>query len=76
MLLVETAPKYCEVHGLQRILKACIGLAYTTSVNIKTDNGLINGATCILKKFQYLSTKKSEKPSILWVLFDDESIGK
>ena len=76
MLLVKTAPKYCEVHGLQRILKACIGLAYTTSVNIKTDDGLINGATCVLKKFQYLSTKKSEKPSILWVLFDDESIGK
>ena len=50
LLVVKTVAKYSKVLGLQRVLKVGVGLAYTISVNIKTDDGLINGATCILKK--------------------------
>ena len=76
LLVVKTAAKYCEVQGLQRVLKIAVGLAYTTSVNIKTDDGLINGATCILKKIHYFQGNCSKHPDILWVLFDDKAIGK
>ena len=76
LLVVKTAAKYCEVQGLQRVLKITVGLAYTTSVNIKSDHGLINGATCILKKIHYFQGNCSKHPDILWVLFDDKTIGK
>ena len=46
------------------------------SINIKTDDGLINGTTCILKKIQFLETNKNNIPSILWVNFYDDTIGK
>ena len=46
------------------------------SINIKRDDGLINGVTCILKKIQFLEKNKNNIPSILWVNFDDGTIGK
>ena len=51
LLGVKMAAKYSEVLGLQRLLKVGVGLAYTTSVNVKTDDGLINGPSYILKKY-------------------------
>ena len=59
-----------------RILKVGVGLAYTTLVNIKTDDGLINGAKCILKKKHYFKSNASEYLDILLVFYDDETIGK
>ena len=50
---VKTSKEYIEKHGLLRKPNAAVGLAYITSVNIKTDDGLINGATCILEKIQF-----------------------
>ena len=72
---MKTSKKYIEKHGLLRKLNAEIGLAYITSVNIKTDDGLINGAPCILKKIQFIQ-RNNDIPSILWVLFDDKMIGR
>ena len=59
-----------------RVLKVGVGLAYTTSVNIKTYDGLINEVACILKKIHYFKSNASKCPDFLWVLFDDETIGK
>ena len=50
LLVVKTAAKYSEVLGLQRALKVGVGLAYTTSVNIRTDDGLISGQHVSLRK--------------------------
>ena len=58
LLVVNTATKYSEVLHLQRVLKVGVGLAYT-SVNVKTDDGSINGATCILKKIHYFRSNAS-----------------
>ena len=52
-LYVKTSNKYAEKNGLLRTLNAAVGSVYTTSVNIKTDDGLINGVTCILKKIHF-----------------------
>ena len=75
-LHVKTSNKYIEKNGLLRTLNAAVGLVYTTSVNIKTDDGLINGATCILKKIHFLQRNNNNIPSILWVIFNDETIGQ
>ena len=75
-LYVKTSNKYAEKNGLLRTLNAAVGSVYTTSVNIKTDDGLINGATCILKKIHFLQRNHNNIPSILWVGFDDETIGQ
>ena len=63
-------------NGLLRTLNAAVGLVYTTSVNIKTDDGLINGATCVLKKIDFFLRNDNNIPSILWVSFVDETIGQ
>ena len=75
-LYVKTSNKYAEKNGLLRTLNAAVGSVYTTSVNIKTDDGLINGTTCILKKIHFLQRNQNNIPSILWVGFDDETIGQ
>ena len=63
---VKTSKKYIEKHGLLKKLNAAVELAYITSVNIKTDDGLINGAPCILKKIKFIQ-RDNDIPSILWV---------
>ena len=59
-----------------RVLKVGVVLAYTMSVNIKIDDGLISGVPCILKKIHFFKSNASKHPDILWVLFDDDTIGK
>ena len=71
---MKTSKEYIEKHGLLRKLNVAFGLAHITSVNIKTDDGLINGAPCILKKIQFV--QRDDIPSILWVLFNDKMIGR
>ena len=46
---------------------------YQITANIDVDDGLTNGAGCIVKKFQFLTS--SRVPSIVWVQFDEPKIG-
>ena len=75
LLMVKSAAKYADYNGLMRTLPTAINLVYAITVNIKTDDGLINGATCVLKKIQYLEQSTKQMPSILWVYFEDMKIG-
>ena len=61
--------------GLMSKLPACICLRYETTCNLNTEDGIVNGASCILRKIQYLR-KESSTPSILWVQFDRSRIGQ
>ena len=72
---VKTSKKYIAKHDRLRKLNAAVGLAHITSVNVKTDDGLINGAPCILKKIQFIQ-RDNDIPGILWVLSDDKMIGR
>ena len=76
LLMVKSAAKYADNNGLMRTLPTAINLVYAITVNIKTDDGLINGATCVLKKIQYLEQSTKQMPSILWVYFEDVKIGQ
>ena len=76
LLMVKCAAKYADNNGLIRTLPTAINLVYAINVNIKPDDGLINGAICILKKIQYLEQSTKQMPSILWLYFEDMKIGQ
>ena len=43
--------KYADKYGLLWELPAAINLLYTLMINIKTNDGLINGTSCTLKNY-------------------------
>ena len=49
LLLVRTSNKYADKEGLLQELPATINLLYTLMINIKTNDGLINGTSCTLE---------------------------
>ena len=54
-------------------LQVACELRYDLSLNVAVHDGLTNGATCTIKKIQL--TKKSCAKGIIWVQFDDLTIG-
>ena len=60
--------------GLHSSLTVVIGMLYDLTVNIDTEDGLTNGASCTVKKVEYKQVETS-RPSIIWVQFDCENIG-
>ena len=60
--------------GLKSVLNLAISLHYDCTVNLDVDDGLTNGATCVLKRIEYKG--ESQTPAILWVQFVDSQIGK
>ena len=61
--------------GLLNPLNVGIGLRYEVVANIAVEDGLTNGAGCVLKKIER-KMDTTNRPSILWVQFDNENIGK
>ncbi|XP_070548510.1 uncharacterized protein [Ptychodera flava] len=58
--------------------EACIaiGLRYDITANIDVEDGMTNGAGCIVQQIDFRMTNtSSNRPSIIWVKFDDENIG-
>jgi hypothetical protein len=65
--------KHSETGGLKAQLQLAVGLQYDCTMNLDVEDGLTNGATCVLKKIQYKDNITN--PSILWVKFIDNKIG-
>lgn len=61
--------------GLHKRLTLGVNLTGEMCVNILTDDGLTNGASCVIKKFDF-RVPQSPRCSIVWVQFDDASIGE
>ena len=76
LAMVQTGAKYSEIYGLKRVLSVAIRLVYSISCNLFTEDGLINGATCTLKKIEKMSNTSESLPKILWVEFSDNNIGQ
>ena len=76
LAMVQTGDKYSEIYGLRRVLPVAIGLVYSISCNLFTEDGLINGATCTLKYIQKMTNTSEALPKILWVQFSDNDIGR
>lgn len=61
--------------GLQKLLLLGLGMPAELCLNIDTTDGLTNGASCYIKKFDF-RVKNSCRCSIVWVEFDDKVIGR
>lgn len=55
-------------------LNVAVGLWYDITLNISVEDGVVNGAPCVVKCLQYLDSQ-SVIPSIIWVQFNDEEAG-
>ena len=53
-----------------------ISAQYMLTHNLDTSDGLTNGATCVIKHIGQSPNPASVRPVIIWVLFDDQYVGK
>lgn len=60
--------------GLQKVLVLGIGMPAEICLNIDTGDGLTNGASCVIRKFDF-RVLGSARCSIIWVEFEDASVG-
>ena len=64
----------CNTMGLQYMLTVVVGMIYVMTVNLNTEDGLTNGASCVVKFVEYKQAG-TDRPSIIWVKFDDKHTG-
>ena len=61
--------------GLSKRLTLGIGVPCDICLNIDVDDGLTNGASCVVRNFDF-RVSGSKRCSIVWVEFDDKLVGK
>ena len=66
---VQTKQNYDNINGLSRLIHVAVGSNYAISSNVDTEDGLTNGAICIMRYIDYRNTPAHKVPSILWVEF-------
>ena len=60
--------------GLYSVCKILKEAKYDLTTNVSVVDGMTNGAECIIKKVDY-RVLGSSRPSIIWVLFQEQYIG-
>ena len=74
--LVKSLPDdFSKTSNLMKLLTVAVGMIYVMTVNVDVEDGLTNGSTGIVKLIEY-RMKETNRPSIIWVLFDHSRIGK
>ncbi|KAK3103032.1 hypothetical protein FSP39_015922 [Pinctada imbricata] len=64
-----------QTKQLSNTVELAEGVIYDLTVNVDTSDGLINGASCTVKKLS-LPTGETQPKGIVWVQFHDENIGR
>jgi DNA replication protein DnaC len=64
-----------QTKQLPNILDACEGVWHDLTINLDTEDGLINGASCIIQKLD-IPIGRSYPCGKIWVQFHDRDIGK
>ncbi|XP_062600656.1 uncharacterized protein LOC134262299 [Saccostrea cucullata] len=61
--------------GLAKNVPIALGLQYEITANLCVEDGLTNGTSC---KVEYIERRQesTERPSIIWISFDDTNTGK
>ena len=73
--LISNLPKDAsKTANLPHSLILAIGMIYDITVNLDVNDGIANGSTCIIKCIEH-RVPETARPSIVWVLFNDSSIG-
>ena len=52
-----------------------VGMPYEITANLNISDGLVNGACCHVRKIDHKQAN-NDRPSIIWVEFEDDSTGK
>ena len=61
--------------GLYSIVFVTVGAKYDLTSNVSVLDGMTNGTECTVCKIDYRVTG-SNRPSIIWVLFSEDTVGK
>ena len=74
--LISLLPKnLSDTANLSEEVTLAVDMKYDFTVNVDVTDGLINGASCVVKMIENRQKDKTSRPSIVWVKFDDDKIG-
>ena len=74
--LIEALPDDSnKTANLPKLLTVAVGMIYDITINVNVADGLTNGSTCVVKFIEY-KMEGTDRPSIIWVLFQDPQIGQ
>ena len=74
--LVKSLPDdFSKTGNLMKLLTVAVGMIYVMTVNVDVEDGLTNGSTGVVKLIEY-KMEGTNRPSIIWVLFDHSRIGR
>lgn len=75
--LINSLPNEFSTNAgnLQKNLTVAVGMIYVMTVNVCVEDGLTNGSTGVVKSIEY-KMEGTNRPSVIWVLFEDPRIGK
>ena len=62
--------------GLHTNVTIVTDMIYDFTANIDTEDGLANGASCVIKYIEYKQLPATDRPSIIWVRFLDDRCGR
>ena len=60
--------------GLYPVVLVAVGAKYDWTANVAVVDDMTNGAECTVQNIDY-RVNKSNKPSIIWVFFQDNHVG-
>ena len=75
ILINKLSDDYTKTGRLMKSLTLVVGMIVAHTANVDVEDGLTNGATGVVKYIDY-RMEETNRPSIVWVLFDDPRIGR
>ena len=74
--LINSLPDdYSKTGQLMKSLTVVVGMIVVHTANVDVEDGLTNGATGLVKQIDF-RMEGANRPSIIWVLFDDPQVGR
>ena len=74
--LINSLPDdYSKTGQLMKSLTVVVGMIVVHTANVDVEDGLTNGATGVVKQSDF-RMEGTNRPSIIWVLFDDPRVGR
>ena len=75
--LIAGLPKeYGKTGQLMKSLTVVEGMIVVHTANVDVEDGLTNGATGVVKHIDFRWMEGTNRPSIIWILFDDPRVGR
>ena len=68
--------EYGKTGQLMKSLTVVEGMIVVHTANVDVEDGLTNGATGVVKHIDFRWMEGTNRPSIIWVMFDDPRVGR